>query len=284
MQFKLTKELRINNKLKIGGKNPFLLIAGPCVIENEKQTLSQAEKLLNICQKTNIPFIFKTSYDKANRTSLKSYRGPGLKKGLNILQKLKDTFEIPLLSDIHREEEIKAAAQVLDILQVPAFLCRQTDLILSFARTGKIVNLKKGQFLAPGEMKNIIEKIESVKNKKIILTERGTCFGYHNLVADMRSLVIMRKFGYPIIFDATHSLQLPGGKGFASDGQREFIPALSRAAAAAGCDGIFLEVHPDPDKAPCDGPNMLKLNLLPKLLQEIKEIAQLVKKKSKDAK
>lgn len=267
----------IINKIKIGAGNPLILIAGPCVIESEKPALNTAEKLKGICEEINIPLIYKSSYDKANRTSVNSFRGPGLKEGLKILKKVRDKFNIPLLSDIHREEEIEEAAEVLDIIQIPAFLSRQTDLIIKVAETGKAVNVKKGQFLAPWDVKNIITKIESTKNKKILITERGVSFGYNNLVADMRALPIMRSFGYPVIFDATHSLQLPGGAGNSSGGQREFVPHITRGAVAAGCDGIFMEVHPDPDKAPCDGPNMLKMKDLPLLLKQIKEIDMVVK-------
>ncbi|MEK6545867.1 MAG: 3-deoxy-8-phosphooctulonate synthase [Nitrospinota bacterium] len=270
------KEIIID-KIRIGGKNPIVLIAGPCVIESEKSALDTAGKLKDICEKINIPLIYKSSYDKANRTSVKSFRGVGLKKGLKILKKVKEKIGIPVLSDVHKEEEIDEAAEVLDIIQIPAFLSRQTDMIIKVANTGRVVNVKKGQFLAPWDIKNIIEKIESTGNKKILITERGVSFGYNNLVADMRSLPIMRSFGYPVIFDATHSLQLPGGAGNSSGGQREFVPHITRAAAATGCDGIFMEVHPNPDNAPCDGPNMFKLENLPSLLKQIKEIDRVVK-------
>ena len=267
----------IVGKVKIGGGNPLILIAGPCVIESEKSALNTAETLKDICEEINIPLIYKSSYDKANRTSVKSFRGLGLKKGLKILKKVKNTIGIPVLSDIHKEDEIDEAAEVLDIIQIPAFLSRQTDLIIKVAETERVVNVKKGQFLAPWDVKNIITKIESTKNKKILITERGVSFGYNNLVADMRALPIMRSYGYPVIFDATHSLQLPGGAGNSSGGQREFVPHITRAAVATGCDGIFMEVHPEPDKAPCDGPNMLKMDALPILLKQIKEIDGIVK-------
>ena len=267
----------IVGKVKIGGGNPLILIAGPCVIESEKSALNTAETLKDICEEINIPLIYKSSYDKANRTSVKSFRGLGLKKGLKILKKVKGEIGIPVLSDIHKEDEIDEAAEVLDIIQIPAFLSRQTDLIIKVAKTERVVNVKKGQFLAPWDGKNIISKIESTGNKKILITERGVSFGYNNLVADMRALPIMRGFGYPVIFDATHSLQLPGGAGSSSAGQREFVPHITRAAVATGCDGIFMEVHPDPNKAPCDGPNMLKLKNLPPLLEQIKEIDRIVK-------
>lgn len=267
----------IVGKVKIGGENPLILIAGPCVIESEKSALNTAEKLKDICEEINIPLIYKSSYDKANRTSVKSFRGLGLKKGLNILKKVRDKFNIPVLSDVHKEEDIEDAEEVLDIIQIPAFLSRQTDMIIKVAETGRVVNIKKGQFLAPWDIRNIIDKVESTGNKKILITERGVSFGYNNLVADMRALPIMRSFGYPVIFDATHSLQLPGGAGKSSGGQREFVPHITRAAVGAGCDGIFMEVHPYPDKAPCDGPNMLKMINLPPLLEQIKEIDRIVK-------
>ena len=267
----------IAGKIKIGGENPIILIAGPCVIESEKSALNTAEKLRDICEEINIPLIYKSSYDKANRTSVKSFRGLGIKKGLKILKKVRDKFNIPVLSDIHKEEEIEDAAEVLDIIQIPAFLSRQTDMIIKAAKTDRVVNVKKGQFLAPWDIKNIIDKVESTGNKKILITERGVSFGYNNLVADMRALPIMRSYGYPIIFDATHSLQLPSSAGSSSGGQREFVPHITRAAVAAGCDGIFMEVHPNPDKAPCDGPNMLKMDDLPHLLKQIKEIDGIVK-------
>ncbi|HLA48490.1 MAG TPA: 3-deoxy-8-phosphooctulonate synthase [Nitrospinota bacterium] len=267
----------IAGKVKIGGENPIILIAGPCVIESEKSALNAAEKLRDICEEINIPLIYKSSYDKANRTSVKSFRGLGIKKGLKILKKVRDKFNIPVLSDIHKEEEIEDAAEVLDIIQIPAFLSRQTDMIIKAAKTDRVVNVKKGQFLAPWDIKNIIDKVESTGNKKILITERGVSFGYNNLVADMRALPIMRSYGYPVIFDATHSLQLPSSAGSSSGGQREFVPHITRAAVAAGCDGIFMEVHPNPDKAPCDGPNMLKMDDLPHLLKQIKEIDGIVK-------
>ena len=267
----------IAGKIKIGRENPLILIAGPCVIESEKSALNTAEKLKYICAEINIPLIYKSSYDKANRTSVKSFRGLGIKKGLKILKKVRDKFNIPVLSDIHKEEEIEDAAEVLDIIQIPAFLSRQTDMIIKAAKTDRVVNVKKGQFLAPWDIKNIIDKVESTGNKKILITERGVSFGYNNLVADMRALPIMRSYGYPVIFDATHSLQLPSSAGSSSGGQREFVPHITRAAVAAGCDGIFMEIHPNPDKAPCDGPNMLKMDDLPHLLKQIKEIDGIVK-------
>lgn len=268
-----------DNTIKIGGDNPLVLIAGPCVIEGYDRTIRTAERLKEITSGLSIPLIFKSSYDKANRSSLHSYRGPGLSEGLRILSKVKMKAGIPILADIHRFEEIDEAARVLDVLQVPAFLCRQTDFITEIARTGKAINLKKGQFLAPWDMKNVIEKVESTGNEKILLTERGSSFGYNNLIADMRSLPIMKGFGYPVVFDATHSVQLPGGKGAASGGQRELVPDLSRAAAAVGINAIFLEVHDDPDRALCDGPNSISLDSLPKLLEKIRKIDDIVKER-----
>lgn len=249
-----------------------VLFAGPCVIESEILCLETAKRIKEITQKLDIPFIFKSSFDKANRLSLDSYRGPGLKKGLEVLHKVKQKLKIPILSDIHCRKEIEEAKKVLDIIQIPAFLCRQTDIVVAAAKTGKVVNIKKGQFLAPWDILPIIRKVESTGNRKIIITERGVCFGYNNLVSDLRSLRIMQEFGYPVIYDATHSVQLPGGKGGCSGGQREFIAGLSRAAVAFGCDGLFLEVHPQPDKALCDGPNMISLKELEALLKQVKKI------------
>ena len=270
-----TREIKIGNVL-IGSKNPLVIIAGPCVIETEKSTIDAAKRLKKISEKLKIPLIFKSSYDKANRTSISSPRGPGIKKGLKILEKVKKETGMPVLSDIHSPEEVAYAAEVLDVFQIPAFLCRQTDLIVAASKTGKPVNIKKGQFLAPWEVKNIIEKFTSTGNHNLLITERGTSFGYNNLVVDMRSILIMQEFGYPVIFDATHSVQLPGGLGSASGGQREFVAPLSKAAVAVGCNGLFLEVHQDPDKALCDGPNMLRLDDLEKLLTTIKSIDELL--------
>lgn len=272
----MTKEIKVG-QVKIGGDNPLVLIAGPCVIENEAGCLSIAKTLKKITDELDIPFIFKTSYDKANRTSVGSFRGPGLAKGLKTLKRIKDEIGAPLLCDVHQVEQVKPAAEVIDIIQIPAFLCRQTDLILAAARTKKVINIKKGQFLAPWDISNVIEKVTSTGNENILLTERGSCFGYNNLIVDMRSLPLMAEFGYPIIFDVTHSLQLPGGAGKASGGQRQFIPHLARAAAGVGIDGLFMEVHPSPDRALCDGPNMLKLQDLPELLKVVKEIDRIVK-------
>jgi 2-dehydro-3-deoxyphosphooctonate aldolase (KDO 8-P synthase) len=261
----------------IGGKKPFVLIAGPCVLESEALSRKTAEELTVLTRSLKIPFIFKSSYDKANRSSLKSFRGPGLEKGLALLDRLKHDLGIPVLSDVHRFEEVSAASQVLDALQIPAFLCRQTDFVLAVARTGKAVNVKKGQFLAPWDVRNIIEKIQETGNHSILLTERGTSFGYQNLVVDMRSLVIMREMGYPVVFDVTHSLQLPGGQGTSSGGQREFIAALARAAVAVGIDALFMEVHPNPAEALCDGPNSQALGELKPLLEQLLTIDQNVK-------
>lgn len=272
----MVKELSIGN-VKIGGDRPLVLIAGPCVMENESATLRSAERLMSICNGISIPLIFKASYDKANRTSVTSFRGPGLKEGLRILGKVKDSMGIPVLSDIHSIEQIEPAAEVLDVLQIPAFLCRQTDLLVAAARSGRVVNVKKGQFLAPWDMPNVIGKMVASGNDQIILTERGVSFGYNNLVSDMRSLPIMRSTGFPVVFDATHSVQLPGGQGGTSGGQREFVEYLARAAVATGIDGIFMEVHEDPDKALCDGPNSIKLDDLPTLLKKLKAIDAIVK-------
>ena len=270
-----TREVKIGNTA-VGSKNPLVIIAGPCVIETEKSTIDAAKRLKKISEKLKVPLIFKSSYDKANRTSISSPRGPGIEKGLKILEKVKKETGMPVLSDIHSPEEVAYAAEVLDVFQIPAFLCRQTDLIVAASKTGKPVNIKKGQFLAPWDVKNIIEKFISTGNHNLLITERGTSFGYNNLVVDMRSILIMQEFGYPVIFDATHSVQLPGGLGSASGGQREFVAPLSKAAVAVGCNGLFLEVHQDPDKALCDGPNMLRLDDLEKLLTTIKSIDELL--------
>ena len=254
----------------------FFLIAGPCVIEDYSTTFDIASFLKNLTLDLNIPFIFKASYDKANRTSLTAFRGPGIREGLEILGTLKSELGIEILSDVHTIEEIHKAADVLDVLQIPAFLCRQTDLIIAAAKTGKPVNIKKGQFLAPWDVKNIIEKFTSTGNKRVFITERGAQFGYNNLIVDFRGISIMQQTGYPVVFDATHSVQLPGGSGTSSGGQREFAPVLAKAAIAAGADGIFLEVHKDPDKALCDGPNSLRLEELEGLLKTLKAVRQAV--------
>ncbi len=251
---------------------PFFLIGGPCVIEDEAVTLRIAGRLKAMTDSLGIPFTFKASYDKANRTAITSFRGPGMTDGLRVLAKVKATLDVPILSDVHRISEVDAAAEVLDVIQIPAFLCRQTDLLLAAARTGKPVNLKKGQFLAPWDMVNIVEKIRSVSSVQPMITERGVMFGYNNLVVDFRGIQIMKQTDCPVVFDATHSVQLPGGVGSSSGGQREFAPVLARAAIAAGADGVFLEVHEDPDKALCDGPNSLPLDHLPGLLVQLKAI------------
>ncbi len=250
-------------------KIPFFLICGPCVIEDEAMALRTAARIKTITDRLEIPFTFKASYDKANRSAITSYRGPGMKEGLRILARVKEELGIPLLSDVHRIQEVQPAAEILDYIQIPAFLCRQTDLILAVARAGKPINVKKGQFLAPWDMVNIIEKIRSVSSITPMITERGVMFGYNNLVVDFRGIRIMQQTGCPVIFDATHSVQLPGGKGTSSGGQREFAPILARAAIAAGADGVFIEVHENPDEALCDGPNSLPLDQLPGLLEQL---------------
>lgn len=265
---------------KLGGGNPLFIIAGPCVIENEEIVFHTAERLKDICSRIGLPLLFKSSYDKANRTALSAFRGPGLAKGLEILSEVRSKFDIPIISDIHSVEEVKPASEVLDALQIPAFLCRQTDLILSASSTGKPVNIKKGQFLAPWDVKNIIDKFTSTGNLNLFITERGTSFGYNNLVVDFRGLSIMRSFGHPVIFDVTHSLQLPGGLGSRSGGQREFSEPLAMAAVAIGVDGLFIEVHPEPDKALCDGPNMVKLDKIERLLVNVKAINDLIRSSS----
>ncbi len=274
----VTEAVRIGNII-IGGDNPLVLIAGPCVIEAEEFTISVAKRLKEISLALNIPLIFKASYDKANRTSISSFRGPGLVEGLRILRRVKEEVGLPILSDVHKISEVPRAAEVLDVLQIPAFLCRQTDLLLEAARTGKPVNVKKGQFLAPWDMAHVVEKIASTGNEQILLTERGTTFGYNNLVSDMRSLPVMRALRRPVIYDATHSAQLPGGEGKTSGGNREFVPYLARAAVGAGVDGVFLEVHPKPEQALSDGPNSLELEALPPLLKQIVAIDRIVKGK-----
>ena len=259
----------------VGGGRPLLLIGGPCAIENETHALMTAERLARIASDRKVPFIYKSSYDKANRSSVNSYRGPGLVEGLRILRKVKETFRLPVLSDVHQVSEVDPAAEVLDVIQIPAFLCRQTDLILAAAATGRVVNVKKGQFVAPRDMTNVVDKVLSKGNESILLTERGSSFGYHNLVVDMRGLADMRELGYPVVFDATHSVQLPGGAGDRSGGERKYVPALARAAVAFGIDALFMEMHEDPDRTLrdgrplSDGPNMLRIDDLPRLLDEL---------------
>ena len=264
------------NKIKIGDGNPFVLIAGPCVVENEEMIMQTADEIHQITSKLNIPYIFKSSYKKANRTNLNSFSGIGDDEALKILNNVKEKFDLPILTDVHTKEEIKKTADVADILQIPAFLSRQTELLLEAGNSGRVVNIKKGQFLAPQDMKHIIEKVESTGNKKILLTERGSSFGYHNLIVDMRSLVIMREFGYPVVIDATHSVQLPG-KDAISGGEPKFIKPLARAAAAVGIDALFLEVHPDPPNALSDAASQLPIDQLVDLLIQVKEIDERVK-------
>ena len=263
----------LNQKIK---KKTFFLIAGPCVIENIDICFQIAGTLKKICDDNNIPLLFKASYDKANRTSFNSYRGPGLSHGLKILKQIKKEFNLPIISDVHNIYEVEKVAEVLDMIQIPAFLCRQTDLILEVARTMKPVNIKKGQFLAPWDMSNVIDKVTSLGNHQVVITERGTSFGYNNLVVDFRGIQIMQNMGVPVIFDATHSVQIPGGQKTTSDGKREFAPILARAAVAAGIDGIFLEVHPDPVHALCDGPNSLKLTEIQGLISQLKLIREAI--------
>jgi 2-dehydro-3-deoxyphosphooctonate aldolase (KDO 8-P synthase) len=272
----ITHEITLNS-LRLGGANPLFLIAGPCVIESESHARKMAEQIAKIAADAGVPYIFKASYDKANRSSVKSFRGPGLKEGLRILSKIKHDLDLPILSDIHEPSQAAPAAVVCDILQIPAFLSRQTDLLEAAAKTNRIVNVKKAQFLSPWDMTNVVEKVSAAGNDKIILTERGASFGYQNLVVDMRSFPILQKLGYPVVFDVTHSVQLPGGQGHASGGQPEFIEPLARAAVAAGVDGIFLETHDNPEAALSDGPNALPLSQLPALLARLKELSTIIR-------
>jgi 2-dehydro-3-deoxyphosphooctonate aldolase (KDO 8-P synthase) len=265
-------------KLRLGAGNPLFLIAGPCVIESEMHARAMAEKVAKITADAGVPYIFKASYDKANRSSLKAFRGPGLKEGLRILEKIKKDLKLPVLTDIHDVSQAEPAAEVCDVLQIPAFLARQTDLLIAAGKTGRVINIKKGQFLSPWDMGNVAEKVESTGNKKIILTERGTSFGYQNLVVDMRSFPVMQRTGYPVVFDVTHSVQLPGGQGHASGGQPQFIEPLARAAVAAGVDGIFLETHDNPAAARSDGPNALPLSQLQALLLKLKGLSTVVRR------
>ncbi|WP_235599548.1 3-deoxy-8-phosphooctulonate synthase [Paenibacillus amylolyticus] len=269
----------ISENVSIGGTGALAFIGGPCVIESEELVMETAEKIHVITEKLGLSFIFKSSFDKANRSSITSYRGLGMEESMKILDKVKKTFNVPVITDVHETWQCDIAAEVADILQIPAFLCRQTDLLIAAAKTGKTVNVKKGQFLSPGEMKNIITKLEEVGHEKILLTERGTTFGYNNLVVDMRGLVEMRKLGYPIVFDATHSVQRPGGMGTVTGGDREFVPYLMNAAAAVGIDAIFAETHPDPDNALSDGPNMIPLDQLEGVLEQALRIHEVAKKK-----
>ena len=273
-----TRPVRIGS-ITVGGGAPLALIGGPCAIENEKHALMMAERLQRVTADAGVPFIYKSSYDKANRSSIHSYRGPGLTEGLRILRKVKEEAGLAVLSDVHDVSEVGPAAQVLDVLQIPAFLCRQTDLIVACARSGRPVNVKKGQFVAPRDMVNVVEKVRASGSEDLLLTERGSSFGYNNLIVDFRSLPIMRAFGYPVVFDATHSVQLPGGQGDRSGGERQYVQALARAAVAVGVDALFMEIHEDPDRTLddgrplSDGPNMLRLDDLPRLLDELRAIA-----------
>lgn len=272
-----THEIELG-KLRLGAGNPLFLIAGPCVIESELHACVMAEKVAKIAGDAGVPYVFKASYDKANRSSLKAFRGPGLKEGLRILEKIKKDFKLPVLTDIHDASQAEPVAEVCDILQIPAFLARQTDLLIAAGKTGRIINIKKGQFLSPWDMDNVAEKVESTGNKKIILTERGTSFGYQNLVVDMRSFPVMQRTGYPVVFDVTHSVQLPGGQGRSSGGQPQFIEPLARAAVGAGVDGIFLETHDNPAAARSDGPNALPLSQLQPLLLKLKGLNTVVRR------
>ncbi|BHH85513.1 3-deoxy-8-phosphooctulonate synthase [Desulforhopalus sp. 52FAK] len=260
--------------ITVGTDQPLLLIGGPCALESEDLARRIAEKMAGVCAKLGVNYVFKASFDKANRTSLSSYRGPGLEEGLKTLAKIRAELNVPVISDIHDTSQVAAAAEVLDIIQIPAFLCRQTDLLVAAAESNKPVNVKKGQFVSPWDMKNAVEKLKGAGGTKTMLVERGACFGYNNLVVDMRSLPVMRSLGCPVIFDATHSVQLPGGAGGASSGQREFIEPLTKAAVAAGIDGLFMEMHPDPDKALCDGPNSIPLDQVETLLARLVRIRE----------
>ncbi len=277
-KIKVSSRVKIGD-LTVGGNGPLFLISGPCVIENKELTLKVARFLKGLAQRVKIPVIFKSSYDKANRTSIESFRGPGLNEGLEILKEVKNTMGLPILSDIHQVSEIGKAAEILDIIQIPAFLSRQTDLILEAARTRLPINIKKGQFLSPWDIEQVVLKAVSGGNSSILLTERGTSFGYNNLIVDMRSLSVMKNLGYPVVFDATHGVQLPGGRGKSSGGQRQFVAPLARAAVAAGADGVFLEIHPDPDSALSDGPNSLPFEQVEPLLNTLKKIHRLVREK-----
>jgi 2-dehydro-3-deoxyphosphooctonate aldolase (KDO 8-P synthase) len=273
----LTHEIALGS-LRLGGGNPLFLIAGPCVIESEAHARMMAERVAKIAADAGVPYIFKASYDKANRTSVKAFRGPGAQEGLRILGKIKSDLKIPVLTDVHDASQAGPAAEVCDVLQIPAFLARQTELLIAAGKTGRIINIKKAQYLSPWDMGNVAEKVASTGNSKILLTERGASFGYQNLVVDFRSFLVMQKTGYPIVFDVTHSVQLPGGQGQASGGQPEFIEPLARAGVAAGLDGIFLETHDNPAAALSDGANALPLAQLPALLTKLKELSTLVRR------
>ena len=273
------KKIMIANKFEIGGDQRFTLIAGPCVIESEELVMQIAGELKEICNRLGINYVFKSSFDKANRSSIYSYRGPGIEEGLRILKKVKDTYDVPVITDVHEAWQCAEAAKVVDMLQIPAFLCRQTDLLIAAGKTGLPVNIKKGQFLAPWDMKNVVKKMEEIGNENILLCERGSSFGYNNMVVDMRGLLEMRKFGYPVVFDVTHAVQKPGGKGDSTGGDREYVYPLMRAGLAIGVDAVFAEVHPDPDNAKSDGPNMLKLSDIEDVLKMAVSIDDLVKGK-----
>ena len=270
------KEIHVGT-IAFGGDNPLLFIAGPCVIESRDAALRAADRLKSVSEILKIPLIFKSSYDKANRTSVNSFRGPGIDEGLKILDKVRSETGLPVISDIHSAEEAVAASEVLDVIQIPAFLCRQTDIIVAAANTRKPVNIKKGQFMAPADMRNSVDKVLSTGNRDVMITERGTLFGYNNLVVDMRAIPVMRKYGFPVIFDATHSVQLPGGQGSSSGGQREFVEPLARAAVSAGCDAVFMEVHETPETAPCDGPNMINIETFSAIAGRLVELNNLVR-------
>jgi len=256
-------------QFQVGEGQPLLLLAGPCVLESEEIAWKIAGEMQRICRDLGISYVFKASFDKANRTSLDSFRGPGIEKGLRLLGRIRREIGVPVVSDVHDVSQVEMAAEVLDIIQIPAFLCRQTDLLVAAAHTGRVVNIKKGQFVSPWDMKYAVEKVKGAGNNRVLLTERGASFGYNNLVVDMRSFPAMRSLGCPVVFDATHSVQLPGGAGGSSGGQREYIPTLARAAMAAGIDGLFMEVHPDPDAARCDGPNSWPLDRTERLLEKL---------------
>jgi 2-dehydro-3-deoxyphosphooctonate aldolase (KDO 8-P synthase) len=278
-----TREVRIG-RVTVGGGHPLVLIGGPCAIESEKHALMTAERVAEVAAARGVPFIYKSSYDKANRSSVDGYRGPGLQEGLRILRSVRASVGVPVLSDVHQVSEVGPAAEVLDVLQIPAFLCRQTDLLLAAGRTGKPVNVKKGQFMAPADMTHVLAKIEATGNRDVLLTERGTTFGYHDLVVDMRGLVQMRALGVPVVFDATHAVQLPGAGGDRSSGERRYVPALARAAVAVGVDALFMEMHEDPDRTLpdgrplSDGPNMLRIDDLPHLLDAVIAIRRAVER------
>jgi len=262
-------QTKITEKIVVGDGQPLLLIGGPCVVESEEFTVRMAEEIARVCERLNVSFVFKSSFDKANRTSINSFRGSSMEEGLRILRTVRERAGVPVLTDIHESYQAGPAAEVADVLQIPAFLCRQTDLLTAAARTGRCVNVKKGQFVAPWEMRHVVAKLEAGGARNILLTERGSSFGYNTLVVDFRSLPQMRALGYPVVFDATHSVQMPGGAGDKSGGQREFVPFLARAAAAVGCDAVFMEIHEDPDRAPSDGPNMLPLSQLEATLRQV---------------